>query len=231
MSARILLIEDDPDIALAVRTVLRGAGFDVVTAQDGRTGLRAFHDRRPEAVVLDIGLPGLDGWQVLERIRDLSDVPLLILTAHGLEVDKVRGLRGGADDYLTKPFSNPELIARVQALLRRAKQAPQQAARAEVYDDEQLEVRFATKEVRVRDVPVSLTPTEFRLLSALVRHPGQVLSPAQLLAQAWHDPLGIGPDRVKFTILRLRRKLGWRAAESPIQSVRGFGYRYLPPQV
>jgi DNA-binding response OmpR family regulator len=78
---------------------------------------------------------------------------------------------------------------------------------------------------------VSLTPTEFRLLSALVRHPGQVLSPAQLLAQAWHDPLGIGPDRVKFTILRLRRKLGWRAAESPIQSVRGFGYRYLPPQV
>ncbi len=226
MTKRILLIEDDPDIALAVRTVLGGAGFDVGTAHDGRGGVRAFHDRRPNLVLLDIGLPGMDGWQVLERIRDMSDVPVLMLSAHGLEIDKVRGLRSGADDYLTKPFGNQELLARVQALLRRNRnQKPEQ----EVYDDGRLQVRFASREVLADSAPVPLTPIEFRLLAALVRHAGQVLSQEQLLEQAWNDPLMVGPDRVKFSILRLRRKLGWQAADSPIQAVRGFGYRYLPP--
>ncbi len=226
MTTRILLIEDDPDIALAVQSVLDGAGFTVGTADDGRAGLRAFHERRPGLVVLDIGLPGLDGWEVLERIRDMSDVPVLILTAHNLESDKVRGLRSGADDYLTKPFGNQELLARVQVLLRRNRSDEPEP---EVYDDGRLRVCFASREVLTDAAPVSLTPLEFRLLAALIRHTGQVLSPEQLLEQAWHDPLGIGPDRVKFSILRLRKKLGWPAADSPIQAVRGFGYRYLPP--
>ena len=113
------MIEDDRDIALGIRTVLTRSGFDVANSADGRQGLRTFHDARPDLVVLDIGLPTLDGWSVLERIRDLSDVPVLILTAHGSEADKVRGLHGGADDYLTKPFGNRELAARVEALLRR----------------------------------------------------------------------------------------------------------------
>ena len=226
MTTRILLIEDDPDIALAVQSVLDGAGFTVGTADDGRAGLRAFHERRPGLVVLDIGLPGLDGWEVLERIRDMSDIPVLMLTAHNLESDKVRGLRSGADDYLTKPFGNQELLARVQALLRRNRSDEPEP---EVYDDGRLRVCFASREVLADAAPVSLTPLEFRLLAALIRHAGQVLSPEQLLEQAWNDPLGIGPDRVKFSILRLRKKLGWRAADSPIQAVRGFGYRYLPP--
>ena len=226
MTTRILLIEDDPDIALAVQSVLDGAGFTVGTADDGRAGLRAFHERRPGLVVLDIGLPGLDGWEVLERIRDMSDIPVLMLTAHNLESDKVRGLRSGADDYLTKPFGNQELLARVQALLRRNRSDEPEP---EVYDDGRLRVSFASREVLTDAAPVSLTPLEFRLLAALIRHTGQVLSPEQLLEQAWHDPLGIGPDRVKFSILRLRKKLGWPAADSPIQAVRGFGYRYLPP--
>jgi len=226
MTGPILLIEDDLDITLAVRTVLDGAGFDVATAEDGHTGVRAFHRRRPALVLLDIGLPGLDGWQVLERIRDMSDVPVLILTAHGLEVEKVRGLRSGADDYLTKPFGNAELLARVQALLRRNRSAEPEP---EAYDDGQLQVLFASREVQVDDKPVSLTPIEFRLLAALVRHAGQVLSAEQLLEQAWNDPLRIGPDRVKFSILRLRKKLGWHSAGSPIEAVRGFGYRYAPP--
>jgi DNA-binding response OmpR family regulator len=226
LTTRILLIEDDPDIALAVQSVLDGAGFTVGTADDGRAGLRAFHERRPGLVVLDIGLPGLDGWEVLERIRDMSDVPVLILTAHNLESDKVRGLRSGADDYLTKPFGNQELLARVQVLLRRNRSDEPEP---EVYDDGRLRVCFASREVLTDAAPVSLTPLEFRLLAALIRHTGQVLSPEQLLEQAWHDPLGIGPDRVKFSILRLRKKLGWPAADSPIQALRGFGYRYLPP--
>ena len=226
MTTRILVIEDDTDVARALSTVLEKAGFDVVAAANGRDGLRVFHGKRPGLVVLDIGLPVLNGWQVLERIRDMSDVPVLILTAHGLEMDKVRGLRSGADDYLTKPFGNMELLARVQALLRRPRNPERQA---ESYDDGRLQVHYATREVFADSKPVALTPTEFRLLTALVRRPGQVLSPGQLLDEAWQDPLGVGPERVKFSVMRLRRKLGWTDSATPIQAVRGFGYRYAPP--
>ena len=226
---RVLVIEDDRDISLGIRTVLGRSGFEVASSADGKEGLRAFHVARPDLVVLDIGLPTLDGWEVLERIRDLSDVPVLILTAHGNETDKVRGLQGGADDYLTKPFGNRELAARVQALLRR----PRTGQQAEVYDDGNLLVKLRSREVHVNGAQVALTPTEYRLLTALIRHPGQTLTPDQLLKLAWNDPLGVGPDRVKFGIMRLRRKLGQDAgtggAGASIEAVRGFGYRYVPP--
>jgi DNA-binding response OmpR family regulator len=231
VKGRVLVIEDDQDISLGIRTVLSRQGLDVASSHDGRQGLRTFHTARPEPfdlVVLDIGLPSMDGWAVLERIRDLSDVPVLILTAHGNEGEKVRGLHGGADDYLTKPFGNRELAARVEALLRRprAHQPP-----AEVYDDGHLRVSLAGREVSVDGAPVALTPTEFRLLAALIRHPGQTLTPDQLLKLAWNDPLGVGPDRVKFGVMRLRRKLGQSpgAPGAAIEAVRGFGYRYVPP--
>jgi DNA-binding response OmpR family regulator len=223
----VLVIEDEADIARAVRTVLEAGGLRVLAAADGRAGLRAFHASRPGLVVLDIGLPVLDGWTVLDRIRDLSEVPVLLLTSRDGEQEKVRALRAGADDYVTKPFSNAELLARVEALLRRA---PPAADGADAYDDGLVKVAFADSEVSVGDRPVSLTPTEFRLLAALVRHPAQILSPEQLLAQAWRDPVGIGPDRVKFAVMRLRRKLGQRGAQGPIEAVRGFGYRYRPPR-
>ena len=224
MTDHVLVIEDDPDIALGIRTVLDRSGFEVAEASTGRDGLRAFHARQPNLVVLDIGLPEMDGWTVLERIRDLSDVPVLILTGHGLEAEKVRGLRGGADDYLTKPFGNAEFVARVQALLRRPQGADQAA---EVYDDGSVRVNFGTHEVVVDGVPVELTATEYRLLAALIRHRGQVLSPVKLLELAWSDPFGVGPERVKYSVMRLRRKLGVSADAGPsIEAVRGFGYRY-----
>jgi DNA-binding response OmpR family regulator len=224
----VLVLEDDRDIALGIRTVLARNGFDVACMPDGREGLRAFYDARPDLVVLDIGLPTLDGWDVLERIRDLSDVPVLILTAHGSETDKVRGLKGGADDYLTKPFGNRELVARVEALLRRPRADQPQP---EVYDDGNLLVRLDSHEVSVDGAPVALTPIEYRLLAALVRHAGRILAPDQLLELAWNDPLGIGPERVKFAIMRLRRKLGQHGGSgSAIEAVRGFGYRYVPRQ-
>ena len=228
MKARVLVVEDDKDISLGIRTVLDRSGFDVSSSDDGKEGLRAFHVTRPDLVVLDIGLPTLDGWAVLERIRDMSDVPVLILTAHGNEADKVRGLHSGADDYLTKPFSNRELAARVEALLRRPRTGLPQA---EVFDDGLLQVKLESREVSVGGAPVALTPTEYRLLVALIRHPGQTLTPEQLLKLAWNDPMGVGPDRVKFGVMRLRRKLdhdGARAGAS-IQAVRGFGYRYVTP--
>jgi DNA-binding response OmpR family regulator len=223
----VLIIEDETDIARAVRVVLEAGGLDVLTAADGRAGLRAFHASRPGLVVLDIGLPVMDGWVVLDRIRDLSEVPVLLLTSRDREGEKVRGLRAGADDYVTKPFSNAELLARVEALLRRARPV---ADGADAYDDGLVRMAFAAREVSVGDRPANLTPTEFRLLAALVRHPAQILSPEQLLAQAWQDPVGIGPDRVKFAVMRLRRKLGQHGAQGPIEAVRGFGYRYRPPR-
>ena len=228
MKGRVLVIEDDQDISLGIRTVLSRNGFEVDSSPDGKQGLRAFHLARHDLVVLDIGLPSMDGWAVLERIRDLSDVPVLILTAHGKEGDKVRGLHGGADDYLTKPFGNRELAARVGALLRRSRAGQ---PRAEVYDDGRLLVKLSAREVSVGGTLVTLTPTEFRLLAALIRQPGQTLTPDQLLELAWNDPLGVGPDRVKFGVMRLRRKLGQGFGQpgAAIEAVRGFGYRYVPP--
>jgi DNA-binding response OmpR family regulator len=226
MTDRVLVIEDDADIALGVKTVLGRSGFEVTTAAEGREGLRLFHTERPAIVVLDVGLPEMDGWTVLERIRELSGVPVLMLTAHGQEADKVRGLRAGADDYLTKPFGNAELIARVQALLRRSSAGEQQEA-AQIYDDGTVRMDFAAHTVLVRGLPVELTATEFRLLTVLARHRGQVLSPVKLLELVWSDPFGVGPDRVKYSVMRLRRKLGpTSGARSPIEAVRGFGYRY-----
>ena len=182
MTTRVLVIEDDSDVTRALSTVLGRAGYGVVVAASGREGLRAFHDKHPGIVVLDIGLPVMDGWQVLDRIRDMSDVPVLILTARRLEADKVRGLRSGADDYLTKPFGNQELAARVDALLRRSGPSD---AKPDTYDDGCLQLRYTRREVLVDSKPVSLTPLEFRLLSTLVSHAGQVLSPEQLLERAW----------------------------------------------
>jgi DNA-binding response OmpR family regulator len=218
---RVLVIEDDEDIALGIRLVLTRNGFEVTGAADGREGLRTFHRMRPDLVVLDIGLPALDGWAVLERIRDISDVPVLILTARGQESEKVRGLHGGADDYLTKPFGNAELAARAATLLRRQRASQP----AQIFDDGRVRVNFDSHEVSVDGSTVDLTPIEFRLLAALVRNRGQTLTPGKLLELAWNDPFGVGPDRVKYGVMRLRRKLAG-TADSGIEAVRGFGYRY-----
>jgi DNA-binding response OmpR family regulator len=225
VSDLVLIVEDEPDLRTALRVLFRQAGLESIEAATGRQGLRLFHERRPRLIVLDIGLPDMDGWTVLERVRDLSEVPVLLLTARGLESDKVRGLQDGADDYVTKPFSNAELMARVQALLRRA--AATRPDFPEVYDDGRLFVDVAGRVVRVEGEEVPLTSLEFRLLSTLVIHVGNILSPEQLLEHAWNDPEAIGPDRVKFAVGRLRRKLGWEdPATSPIEAVRGLGYRY-----
>jgi DNA-binding response OmpR family regulator len=185
MTAQILCVEDDADVALALELVLRGGGLEMSTATDGREGLRKFHNGRHDAVLLDIGLPALDGWEVLARIRAASDVPVLMLTAQGHLHDKVRGLQAGADDYLGKPFRNAELLARVRALLRRRRSGRPDL---EIFDDGCVELAFVSKQVRVDDQPVELTPGEGRLLAALVRHAGQILTTDELREEAWGDP-------------------------------------------
>jgi DNA-binding response OmpR family regulator len=227
---RILVIDDDANVRELVTVLLRGAGYDVEEATDGRAGLRALHRSRPDLVLLDVSMPELDGWQTLERIRDLSDVPVIMVTARANELERVRGLQAGADDYVTKPFGRQELIARVQALLRRAQQRPE-GERDETYADGRLQIDFGQRSVTYDGREITLTPLEFKLLSAFVRHPRQVLSREQLLELVWGDSLGGGStDQVKLYVGYLRRKLDADAPESvPIETLRGFGYRYRPP--
>ena len=226
-AARVLVIDDDADVRGLVAELLGRAGLSVEQAEDGRSGLRALHKTPPDLVVLDVSMPDLDGWQTLERIRDLSEVPILMLTARGDELDRVRGLQAGADDYVIKPFGRQELLARVQALLRRAgREAAQQQ---EHYVDDRLTIDFAQRAVSFEGEAVSLTPLEFRLLAAFVRHPRQVLSREQLLELVWGDSYGVSGDQVKLYVGYLRRKLAPEdPAGAPIETVRGFGYRYRP---
>jgi DNA-binding response OmpR family regulator len=223
---RVLVVDDDDDIRLLLEQLLSGAGYSVETAQDGRAALRVFHENPIDLVVLDLSMPELDGFETLERLRDLSDVPVILLTARSGEIDKVRGFRAGADDYVVKPFGRQELLARIEALLRRTPEPTD----VERYDDGVLSIDHGRRLVMCRGLPVRLTPLEFRLLAAFVRHAGNVLSAEQLVEQAWGHAAGVSHDQVKLYVSYLRKKLG-QAADGfePIETVRGFGYRYVPP--
>jgi DNA-binding response OmpR family regulator len=226
-AARILVVDDDADIRNLVVQLLERAGHKVEQAPDGRSGLRALHAAPPDLVLLDVSMPDLDGWQTLERIRDLSDVPVIMLTARGDELERVRGLQAGADDYVTKPFGRQELVARVQSLLRRTTTRTREPAQS--YGDGLVTIDFAQRAVTYSGREVGLTPLEFKLLSVFVRHPRQVLSRHQLLELVWGDAYGVSGDQVKLYVGYLRRKLDPEAPENaPIETVRGFGYRYNP---
>ena len=225
-AASVLVVDDDADVRALVRELLTRAGYAVTEAQDGREALRLLYDERPDLVLLDISMPELDGWGTLERIRDVSDVPVVMVSALGAELEKVRALRGGADDYVTKPFGRQELLARVETVLRRV---PAREVR-ESYRDAWLEVEFAERRVRAGDEDVELTPLEFRLLGAFVDHPGQLLAHDQLLELVWGGERGSSRDQVKLYVGYLRRKLEAAGVpEDAIETVRGFGYRYAPP--
>jgi DNA-binding response OmpR family regulator len=222
--ARLLVVDDDGDIRDLVRILLEGRGFSVATAADGGAGIREFYKRKPDLLILDVSMPVLDGWQVLERVREMSAVPILMLTANSGEADKVRGLRGGADDYLTKPFGRQELLARVDALLRRAGRGEE----SDVYADALLRIDFGQRRVTTAEREIPLTPTEFKLAAAFARHPNQVLSHDQLLELVWGGGAEGSRPQVKLYVGYLRRKLREAGAGKPIETVRGFGYRYRP---
>jgi DNA-binding response OmpR family regulator len=223
--AQVLVVDDDDDLRAMVSKLLTRAGMSTIEAASGNEGLRKFFASRPDLVVLDVSMPGMDGFEVLQRIRDLSDVPVLLLTAHGVEMEKVRGLKSGADDYVTKPFGRQELAARVEALLRRGGEPE---AAPEVLSDRLVEVDFAQAKALVRGRELSLTPLEFRLLAAFVRNPNQVLSRDQLLELAWASSSNASREQVKLYVGYLRRKLRDASGVEPLETVRGFGYRYNP---
>ena len=225
-AARILVVDDDGDIRGLLRALLERAGHEVVDAPDGRAGLRELYAGSPDLVILDVAMPGLDGWATLERIREVTDVPVLMLTARDAELERVRGLMGGADDYVVKPFGRQELVARVDVLLRR----PRADVAQETYADARLSISFAQRAVRYDEREVTLTRLEYKLLCAFVRHANQVLSQDQLRDLVWGDNLATSRDEVKLYVGYLRRKLAHDAPQStPIETVRGFGYRYRPP--
>jgi DNA-binding response OmpR family regulator len=222
----VLLIEDAAPIRELLATLLRRAGYDVVAAPDGPEGLYVFGTRHPDLVLLDVHLPGMSGWDVLAQLRDRSQVPILMLTALSDDSSKVRALNGGADDYLVKPASAPELIARVGALLRRSRRIPGVDG-VHTYDDGVVRVDFEARVAQVHGHEISLTPLEYRLLAAFVRRPGQILSREDLLREVWRDETGGPSDHVKIYVGYLRRKLALASDEEMVETVRGFGYRWL----
>lgn len=221
--ARILIIEDDSRIAELVSKNLSAAGFACRAAAAGDTGLLEFSRSTPDLVVLDVGLPGLDGYEIIRRLRRNSNVPILLLTARSSDADKVLGFELGADDYLTKPFSTQELLARVRALLRRS--APQDGA--VVVQRGRLSIDGGRREVRRDGVPIEVTMLEFELLLFLAQRPGRVFSREQLLQQVWgHDRL-VDTRSIDSLVSRLRRKLEPDPAKPTyIQTVWGAGYRF-----
>jgi DNA-binding response OmpR family regulator len=212
-------VEDEAPIANAVATRLRSEGFDVEIAADGPSGVEVAHRVDPDLVVLDLMLPGLDGLDVCREIQRERPVPVLMLTARDSEADVIVGLAVGADDYLTKPFSSRELVARVHALLRRVERHPEPSDSAALALGS-TEIDLASRRVRKDGCAVHLTPTEFDLLAFIAERPGTVFTREQLLGEVWGYPDGLGARPVDSHVRALRRKLG----NDAVRTVHGVGY-------
>ncbi|MER6220688.1 response regulator transcription factor [Streptomyces sp. 900105755] len=227
---RALVVDDEPKIRDIVRRFLAADGFAVTEVADGPAALRAVADEQPDLIVLDVMLPGLDGVEVLRRLRETSQVPVIMLTARDEEVDKLIGLAVGADDYITKPFSGRELAARARVILRRVNREPAPAQDSVAIRHGGLTIDPARREVTTPHGPATLTVLDFDLLLTLARHPGHVLTRRQLLHAVW-GPDYHGDDRVVDVHIRTLRKALNDDAADPlyIATVRGIGYRLVTP--
>jgi DNA-binding response OmpR family regulator len=227
MGQHVLVVDDDQTVSDVVRRYLEHAGFEVTLAADGPGALRAVEANRPDLVVLDLMLPGLDGLEVCRRLRGQDpDLPVVMLTALGEEADRVVGLSLGADDYVTKPFSPRELVLRVQSVLRRASRAAEPALVPETLTDGDLTVDVARRVARLRDMELALTVREFDLLVFLMRNPGRAFRRAELLDAVWGWTFG-DQSTVTVHVRRLREKVEDEPAQPRrIVTVWGVGYRY-----
>lgn len=226
MKAKVLLVDDDASLLRALSLYLGKRDYQIYTASDGITALRQTYEHRPDIIVLDVMMPKLDGWETCRRIREVSSVPIIMLTARGQEVDKVMGLKLGADDYVTKPFSLKELEARIEAILRRLR-PPSPTEGPPIYADSRLVVDQTTWMVTLNGEPLGLTATERKLLFFMAENAGRVLSPAQILDNVWGPEYVDQADYVKLYIWRLRQKI----EEDPstpkyLITERGLGYRF-----
>ena len=223
---KVLIVDDEPDVRALVRSALSYARQDLtaVEAADGDEALAMIHSERPDLVVLDLALPKRDGFTVLEQVREKTDLPIIVLTARGLEEDKIKGLRLGADDYLTKPFSPRELVARIESVLRRT--APR-APRSGTIETHDLAIDLTARRVLRAGKDIHFTPTEFNLLAELATHPGEALTHDVLLTRVWGPEYRYETQYLKVYVGRLRDKIE-PAPDEPmlIQTVRGVGYRF-----
>lgn len=232
MATTILMIDDDPALLRLTEMNLTKAGYRFVSAKNGVTGFQALEREKPSLVLLDVSMPTLDGWETCRLIREVSDVPIIMLTARDTDADKARGLDLGADDYLTKPFGFVELQARIRAALRRAAMPARSAHSGErqVYRMGLLVVDISAHTVTKRGEPVALTPIEFRLLEHFLRHPNLVLSHRQLLSAVWGFAYSDATELLTPTISRLRQKIEDDPSHPHLlQTVHGVGYRLIPP--
>jgi len=224
---RVLVVDDEPHLLNAIQLYLEDEGFLVLTAEDGKEALARVREQLPDVVVLDVQMPGLDGFETLQEIRKISHAPVIMLTVRGEEADKVRGLRLGADDYVTKPFSQRELVERIRAVLRRA-EMPASVPKTEIRVDDDLTIDFSKNEVWLKGERVQLTPTEHRLLYQLVSNAGRVLTTESLLTRVWGWEYREEEHYVRLYISYLRQKLE-PDPEHPkyILTEKGLGYRFV----
>ena len=224
----ILVVDDEPKIARLARDYLEHAGYAVLTAGDGTSAVQSVRTRHPDLVVLDLGLPGLDGLGVLRAIRTSGSTPVVVLTARDTELDKLLGLELGADDYVTKPFSPRELVARVRPVLRRSERAPEVGDRIVVGD---LALDVPRMRATVGERPVDLTPTEFSLLATMARDPGRVFTRSQLLDAAHGEAFEAYERAIDAHVKNIRRKLEPEPARPRyLLTVYGVGYRLAEPE-
>jgi two-component system, OmpR family, alkaline phosphatase synthesis response regulator PhoP len=225
MTQKILVVDDEAEIVRLVRAYLERAGFAVVTASEGRQALAVFRHARPNLVILDLNLPGMDGLDVCRALRRDSDIPIIMLTARIEETDRLIGLELGADDYIVKPFSPREVVARVRTVLRRAEGTP---VRPEVISSAGVILDLTQRAATLNGQPLDLTTMEFDLLALLVEHPGQVFTRLQLLERTQEAAYAGYERTIDVHIKNLRKKLGDDSQEPRfIETIRGVGYRFM----
>jgi two-component system KDP operon response regulator KdpE len=230
---KILAIDDNPQLLEILRLCLEKQEYEVITVCNGREGLRKFQDDRPDLVILDIMMPDMDGWEICRRLREISpNVPILILTVLKEKANVVRGLSAGADGFVAKPFRPGELVARIQALLRRANMTKGSSKRPSFYDDGNLTIDFEQQQVYLQGQPVNLSPTEFRLLACLAKNAGRVVPHKTLLTWVWGPKYADETHYVKLYVRYIRQKI----EECPKQpkyvlTEWGVGYRFQEPQL
>lgn len=230
MAKRILIVDDEPRYLRLLEANLRTEGYEVVTASDGVQAVDVFSNQPIDLVLMDVMMPKLDGFGATQRIREFSNTPIIILTAKGDEQDRVRGLDLGADDYLVKPFSATELLARVRAVLRRAQPTADVGGQSRFFTHGNLKIDFARAEIWKGEIPVSLSATEYRLLLQFAHHVGKIMSSEELLTSVWGPEYRTDKEILWVSIARLRQKLE-DDAHSPKHIVTRSGLGYLMPPI
>ena len=225
---RILVVDDEPQLTRVLRTGLKSHGYDVRAAADGLAGFEAFNDWHPDLVITDLAMPNVDGLDLCRRLRAISQVPIIVLSAKGEEKTKVEALDLGADDFVTKPFGIDELLARMRASLRRAKAPPMNEATQTILESGDFHVDLESREIKVRDKAIQLTPKEFDLLVYLIKHSGKVLTHRTLLAALWGGNYVEQNEYLRVFVGNLRKKIEPDATPRYILTEPWIGYRFDP---